>query len=140
MAKTTAPNQAAPTGGLVGYARVSTSDQNLDLQVDALNRAGCGRVFTDTASGSLAERPQLSAALDYLRSGDTLVVWRLDRLGRSLSHLVETVKGLEERGVGFRSAQESIDTTTYGGRLVFHLFCALAEFERDLIRERTHAG
>lgn len=124
----------------MGYARVSTSDQNLDLQVDALNRAGCGRVFTDTASGSLAERPQLSAALDYLRSGDTLVVWRLDRLGRSLSHLVETVKGLEERGVGFRSAQESIDTTTYGGRLVFHLFCALAEFERDLIRERTHAG
>jgi DNA invertase Pin-like site-specific DNA recombinase len=136
---TTEPVTTA-SGTLVGYARVSTADQNLDLQVDALDRAGCVRAFTDTASGSLAERPQLDAALDYLRRGDTLVVWRLDRLGRSLRHLVETVTALQERGVGFRSIQESIDTTTSGGRLVFHVFCALAEFERDLIRERTHAG
>ena len=127
-------------GSLVGYARVSTGDQNIDLQTDALQAAGCARVFTDTASGSLAERPQLSAALDYLRDGDTLVVWRLDRLGRSIRRLIETVGTLQERGIGFRSIQESIDTTTSGGRLVFHVFCALAEFERDLIRERTHAG
>jgi DNA invertase Pin-like site-specific DNA recombinase len=124
----------------VGYARVSTADQNADLQVDALRKAGCAKVFVDQASGSLAERPQLNAALDYLRPGDTLVVWRLDRLGRSLRHLVDTVMGLQERGVGFRSIRESIDTTTPGGRLVFHLFAALSEFERDLIQERTHAG
>lgn len=134
------PNRTSLTGSLIGYARVSTSDQSLDLQVDALDRAGCVRVFTDTASGSLAERPELDAALDYLRPGDTLVVWRLDRLGRSLRHLVETVTALQDRGVGFRSVQEAIDTTTSGGRLVFHVFCALAEFERDLIRERTYAG
>jgi DNA invertase Pin-like site-specific DNA recombinase len=127
-------------GSLVGYARVSTGDQNIDLQTDALQAAGCARVFTDTASGSLAERPQLSAALDYLRDGDTLVVWRLDRLGRYIRHLIDTVVILQERGIGFRSIQESIDTTASGGRLVFHVFCALAEFERDLIRERTHAG
>jgi DNA invertase Pin-like site-specific DNA recombinase len=127
-------------GSLVGYARVSTGDQNIDLQTDALQAAGCARVFTDTASGSLAERPQLSAALDYLRDGDTLVVWRLDRLGRYIRHLIDTVVILQERGFGFRSIQESIDTTASGGRLVFHVFCALAEFERDLIRERTHAG
>ena len=125
---------------LVGYARVSTSDQSPDLQIDALRQSGCAKVFTDKASGSLAERPQLTAALEYLRAGDTLVVWRIDRLGRSLPHLVQTVLALQERGVGFRSLNESIDTTTPGGRLVFHLFAALAEFERDLIRERTRAG
>jgi DNA invertase Pin-like site-specific DNA recombinase len=130
----------APSESLVGYARVSTIDQSLDLQTDALRQAGCARIFTDTASGSLAERPQLAAALDHLRQGDTLVVWRLDRLGRSLRHLVDTVADFEQRGVGFRSIQEAIDTTTPGGRLVFHVFCALAEFERDLIRERTYAG
>ena len=128
------------TGNLIGYARVSTADQNLDLQSDALASAGCQRVFMDTASGSLADRPQLVACLDYVRGGDTLVVWRLDRLGRSLPHLIDTVRSLAERGVGFKSVQESIDTTTPGGRLVFHVFAALAEFERDLIRERTHAG
>jgi len=125
---------------LVGYARVSTADQNLDLQKDALAQAGCERVFTDTAGGAKAERPGLAAALDFLRPGDTLAVWKLDRLGRSLKHLIETVQQLESRGVGFRSLRESIDTTTSGGKLVFHLFAALAEFERDIIRERTEAG
>src|SRR3712207_6413543 len=125
---------------LIGYARVSTTDQTLALQQDALTAAGCERLFTDTASGSLADRPGLTEALTHLRSGDTLVVWRLDRLGRSLKHLIETVTALSERGVGFRSLQEQIDTTTSGGKLVFHVFGALAEFERDIIRERTQAG
>lgn len=125
---------------LVGYARVSTNDQNLDLQNDALRAAGCERLFTDTASGAKAERPGLTQALTECRKGDTLVVWKLDRLGRSLPHLVETVKGLVERGVGFKSLQENIDTTTSGGKLIFHIFASLAEFERDLIRERTNAG
>lgn len=125
---------------LLGYARVSTIQQELALQHDALAAAGCARIVSDTASGALGERPELARALDHLREGDTLVVWRLDRLGRSLRHLVDTVCGLAERGVGFRSLQESIDTTTPGGRLVFHVFAALAEFERDLIRERTRAG
>ena len=125
---------------LIGYARVSTLEQEAALQLDALEAVGCERTYTDRSSGALAERPELTRALDHLRAGDTLVVWRLDRLGRSLRHLVETVGALEERGVGFRSLTESIDTTTPGGRLVFHLFAALAEFERDLIRERTHAG
>src|SRR5512146_3189384 len=125
---------------LVGYARVSTADQTPALQRDALSAAGCGRLFTDTASGAKAERPGLDEALEFLRPGDTLVVWRLDRLGRSLRHLIETVSLLEQRGIGFRSLQESIDTTTSGGKLVFHVFGALAEFERDLIRERTSAG
>jgi len=128
------------TGNLVGYARVSTADQSLDLQSDALSVAGCKRVFMDTASGSLADRPQLTACLDYVRDGDTLVVWRLDRLGRSLPHLIETVRSLADRGIGFKSVQEAIDTTTPGGRLVFAVFAALAEFERDLVSERTHAG
>ncbi len=127
-------------GTLIGYARVSTEDQSLDLQTDALDRVGCARVFTDVASGALAERPQLTAALDYVRPGDTLVVWRLDRLGRSLGHLVATVLALQEREVGFMSTEESIDTTTATGRLVFHVFAAMAEFERDLVRERTRAG
>jgi DNA invertase Pin-like site-specific DNA recombinase len=128
------------SGDLVGYARVSTWDQNLDLQTDALHEAGCVRVFTDTASGTRTDRPQLAAALDYVRPGDTLLVWRLDRLGRSLKHLVETVTGLHEREVGFKSLTESIDTTTSTGKLVFHIFAALAEFERDLIVDRTKAG
>ena len=125
---------------LVGYGRVSTADQTLGLQKDALAQAGCERLFTDTASGSRADRPGLDEALDFLRPGDTLVVWRLDRLGRSLRHLIDTLGGLDQRGIGFRSLQEQIDTTTSGGKLVFHVFGALAEFERDLIRERTHAG
>lgn len=125
---------------LVGYARVSTADQNPDLQRDALSAAGCARVFEDEGSGARADRPGLAQALDYARDGDILVVWKLDRLGRSLSHLIEAVAGLEARNVGFRSLTEDIDTTTPGGRLVFHLFGALGEFERDLIRERTRAG
>jgi DNA invertase Pin-like site-specific DNA recombinase len=124
----------------IGYARVSTEEQTLDLQLDALQAAGCDRLFTDTASGAKAERPGLRETLDHLRAGDTLVVWRLDRLGRSLRHLIETVTTLAERGVGFKSLTESIDTTSPGGKLIFHLFGALAEFERDLIRERTKAG
>jgi DNA invertase Pin-like site-specific DNA recombinase len=127
-------------GHLLGYARVSTTDQQPHLQVDALQRAGCHRVFTETASGARSDRPTLAQVLDQLRPGDTLVVWKLDRLGRSLRHLVDTVTGLAERGIGFRSLQEAIDTTTPGGKLVFHVFAALAEFERDLVRERTSAG
>jgi DNA invertase Pin-like site-specific DNA recombinase len=125
---------------LLGYARVSTTDQNPDLQLDALKSASCFRVFVDRASGALDERQELTKALDQLRPGDTLVVWKLDRLGRSLRHLIDTVAELQRRGVGFRSLQENIDTTTPGGKLVFHLFGALAEFERDIIRERTNAG
>src|SRR3954464_8613236 len=125
---------------LIGYARVSTLDQTLALQQDALTVAGCEQLYTDTASGSVTDRRGLTQALSHLRSGDTLVVWRLDRFGRSLAHLIDTIRGLQERGVGFRSLQEQIDTTTSGGKLVFHVFGALAEFERDLIRERTHAG
>jgi DNA invertase Pin-like site-specific DNA recombinase len=124
----------------IGYARVSTADQNPELQIDTLRAAGCSRIFTDYVSGTKTSRPQLDRAFDHLRLGDTLVVWKLDRLGRSLPHLVETVKNLAERNVGFRSLQDPVDTTTAGGRLVFHIFAALAEFERDLIRERTYAG
>jgi DNA invertase Pin-like site-specific DNA recombinase len=125
---------------LIGYARVSTTEQNLDLQTDALNRAGCEKLFTDTTSGARSERPGLGQTLQHLRRGDTLVVWKLDRLGRSIRHLIDTVGQLQERKVGFRSLQESIDTTTSGRKLVFHVFAALAEFERDLIRERIRAG
>ena len=125
---------------LVGYARVSTLDQNPALQRDALAAAGCTKLFEDRASGARADRPGLAQALAFLREGDVLVVWKLDRLGRSLPHLIETVAALAARGVGFRSLTEAIDTTTPGGRLVFHLFGALGQFERDLIRERTRAG
>src|SRR4051812_7251313 len=125
---------------LIGYARVSTTDQTLDLQLDALTNAGCTKTFTDTVSGGTAERPGLAEAFSHLRDGDTLVVWRLDRLGRSLTHLIDAVTTLSGRGVGFRSLQEQIDTTTSGGKLIFHVFGALAEFERDIIRERTKAG
>lgn len=124
----------------LGYARVSPTDQDAALQLDALNAAGCYRVWIDTISGSLEHRPELTKLLDQLRPGDTLVVWRLDRLGRSIRHLIDQLQALAERGVGFRSLQETIDTTSPGGRLVFHVFAALTEFERDLIRERTHAG
>jgi DNA invertase Pin-like site-specific DNA recombinase len=125
---------------LVGYARVSTFEQTLDLQQDALKQAGCSQFFTDTISGGVSDRPGLHDAMLYLREGDTLAVWRLDRLGRSLKHLIETITALHERGIGFRSLTENIDTTTSTGKLVFHIFGALAEFERDLIRERTQAG
>jgi DNA invertase Pin-like site-specific DNA recombinase len=125
---------------LIGYARVSTDDQNLDMQRDALEKAGCEQIYTDRVSGTKDNRPGLTVALSHLRSGDTLVVWRLDRLGRSLRHLIDTVTGLQERGIGFKSITESIDTTTSGGKLVFHIFGALAEFEREIIRERTQAG
>jgi DNA invertase Pin-like site-specific DNA recombinase len=128
------------TRDLIGYARVSTDEQNLDLQLDALTSAGCKRVSRDVGSGSLKHRPQLEACFDYLRSGDTLVVWRLDRLVRGLKHLIESIDDLHGREVGFRSLTEAIDTTTPAGRLQFHIFGALAEFERELIRERTRAG
>lgn len=124
----------------IGYARVSTDDQALALQQDALEKAGCDQVFTDTVSGAQTERPGLSQALAYCRPGDTLVVWKLDRLGRSLTDLIRWLAALQEQGIGFHSLTEQIDTTSPGGKLVFHLFGALAEFERDLIRERTRAG
>lgn len=125
---------------LIGYGRVSTADQYLRMQEDALKSAGCEEIFTDTASGVKTARPGLHTALSHLRKGDTLVVWRLDRLGRSLAHLIQTVKELSEKGIGFKSLQENIDTTTSGGQLIFHIFGALAQFERELIKERTQAG
>lgn len=125
---------------LIGYARVSTEDQNLNLQRDALQHAGCLKTYEDRISGAQAERPGLATALEVLRGGDTLVIWRLDRLGRSLKDLIHLVEKLESQGIGLKSLQENIDTTSSGGRLVFHVFGALAEFERNLIRERTQAG
>lgn len=125
---------------LIGYERVSTDDQNLALQHDALQAAGCEKIFADKMSGAKADRLGLKEAFEFARKGDTIVVWRLDRLGRSLKDLMALVEGLEQRTIGFRSLQESIDTTSSGGRLIFHLFGALAEFERNLIRERTQAG
>lgn len=124
----------------IGYARVSTLEQNPDLQHDALKKAGCKKIYTDNASGVKKEHPALNQILEHIRKGDCLVVWRLDRLGRSLKHLIEVVEDLQSRKVGFVSIQEGINTTTAGGRLVFHIFGALSEFERNLIRERTHAG
>jgi DNA invertase Pin-like site-specific DNA recombinase len=125
---------------LIGYARVSTDDQNLDLQKDALTQAGCEKILKDHQSGAKAARPGLQAALEYAREGDTLVVWRLDRLSRSLQDLIEMVNQLEERGIGLKSLHESLDTSSSSGKLIFHIFGALAEFERNLIRERTQAG
>lgn len=125
---------------LVGYARVSRPEQSLNLQIDALKQAGCEIIFSDTVSGAKAERKGLDEALAYLRAGDVLVCWKLDRLGRSLKHLIELANELDGRGIGLKSLQENIDTTTAGGRLIFHLFGALAEFEREIIRERTNAG
>lgn len=124
----------------IGYARVSTTEQNLDLQTDALEKVGCEKLFQDVASGAKDERKGLLEAIEFARKGDTFVVWKLDRLGRSLKHLIETVTLLHQKGVGFASLQENIDTTTSGGKLIFHVFGALAEFERELIRERTNAG
>src|SRR3954470_19051107 len=125
---------------LIGYARVSTTDQTLALQQDALTNAGCQRIFTDTVSGAQTDRPGLSEALSHLREGDILVVWKLDRLGRSLKDLIARITELQNRDIGFKSLTENIDTTTSGGKLIFHIFGALAEFERDIIRERTQAG
>lgn len=129
-----------PAGMRFGYARVSTSEQHEALQMDALNAYGCDRVFVDKASGKMESRPALDDMLSQLRAGDTVVVWRLDRLGRSLRHLIDVVSDLDRRGVALASLRESIDTSTPGGKLIFHVFGALAEFERDLIRERTAAG
>ena len=125
---------------LIGYARVSTTEQHLHLQQDALKAAGCLKVFTDTISGAKLERKGIDEALSFIRGGDTLVVWRLDRLGRSLKDLIERITDLHNRNIGFKSLTENIDTTTSGGKLIFHIFGALAEFERDIIRERTNAG
>lgn len=124
----------------IGYARVSTAEQNLTLQTDALEAAGCERVFVETASGAQRDRPKLQRTLDFMRPGDTLVVWKLDRLARSMRQLIDTVELLQSKGIGFRSLTEAIDTTTAGGMLVFHVFAALAQFERAIIRERTKAG
>lgn len=125
---------------LIGYARVSTLDQNLALQKDALSEAGCERVFVETASGAQRDRPELKAAIEYMRAGDTLVVWKLDRLARSLKQLIETVEDLGAREIALRSLTEAMDTSTSGGKLIFHVFGALAEFERAILRERTRAG
>lgn len=125
---------------IIGYARISTGDQSLNLQIDALKEAGCRRIFEEIASGSRRDRPVLIDTIDHLLRGDTLVVWKLDRLARSLQQLIETVEILHKLGCGFKSLTEAIDTTTAGGRLVFHIFGALAEFERNIIRERTLAG
>lgn len=124
----------------IGYARVSTDDQNLNLQRDALRDAGCEPVFEDQVFGMAVRRPSLEQALAHLKAGDNLVVWRLDRLGRTLPHLIEMIRQIGEKGAGFRSLTESIDTTTAGGQLYFHMMGALAEFERALIVERTRAG
>ena len=125
---------------LIGYARVSTEEQDTALQRDALTAAGCDRLFVETASGSRIDRVQLQAALAFARKGDTIVVWKLDRLARSLSQLIQTVESMEARGIGIRSLTETIDSTTPGGKLIFHIFGALAEFERAVIRERTREG
>jgi DNA invertase Pin-like site-specific DNA recombinase len=125
---------------LIGYARVSTADQNPSLQTDALIAAGCTRTFVETASGAQLDRPQLKAALDYIRPRETLVVWKLDRLARSLPQLITTIDLLHKRECGFQSLTEAIDTTTASGKLVFHIFASLTEFERSIIRERTKAG
>ncbi len=125
---------------LVGYARISTQDQNLHLQNDALQKAGCDKIFQDIASGAKSERQGLTEAINFCRSGDSLIVWKLDRLGRSIRNLIDIINLLQQKNIGFKSLQENIDTTTSGGKLVFHIFSALAEFERDIIRERTRAG
>jgi len=125
---------------LIGYARVSTDDQNLHLQHDELKKAGCEKFFDDKITGSKIDRPGLDAAIDYARESDVIVVWRLDRLSRSLKDLIQVVSDLESQGIGLKSIHESIDTTSSSGKLIFHIFGALAEFERNLMRERTHAG
>jgi hypothetical protein len=134
------PDQQAKNGALIGYARVSTQDQSTDLQLDALAKAGCARVFSESASGAQRDRPELACALYYMRPGDTIVVWKLDRVARSFKQLIETMESLGGNGIGFRSVSESIDTTTTGGKLVFRIFAALAEVARSMIRERTPAS
>lgn len=124
----------------LGYARVSTDLQNPDLQLDALHSAGCDRIWTDRVSGAVLARPELEALIDHARPGDTVIVWKLDRLGRSVKDLVALMTEFEKRNIGFKSITENIDTTTAGGVLIFHVFAALAQFERDLIRARTIAG
>lgn len=124
----------------IGYARVSTHEQDLALQLDALTKEGCEKIFQEKASGAHRDRPELKAALSYMRKGDTLVVWKIDRLARSLKQLIETIESFQERGIGFKSLQDPIDTSSPSGKLVFHIFAALAEFERGVIRERTTAG
>jgi DNA invertase Pin-like site-specific DNA recombinase len=125
---------------LVGYARVSTTEQNLDLQHDALEQAHCGRIFTDTVSSAKDDRPGLTQALSFVREGDTLIVWKLDRLGRTMKGLILLIEELKTRGIHFKSIQDNIDTTTPAGQLFFHMNAAYAQYERDIIRERTHAG
>lgn len=125
---------------LIGYQRTSTLEQNLDLQSDALKNAGCERIFSDQVSGAKFDRPGLNEALNFAREGDCICVWRLDRLGRSLQHLIEVVADLESRGVGLKSLTENVDTSSAGGKLIFHVFAAMAEFERNLTRERCLAG
>ena len=125
---------------IIDYARVSTIDQNPDLQIDALEKAGCEKIFIDKASGSIADRPELDKLRNMLRKGDVLVIWKLDRLSRSLKHFMEWVDFLEEEGVELKSIQDSIDTSTPMGKFVFHLFGALGQLEKDIIRERTMAG
>ena len=124
----------------LGYARVSTKDQHLELQIDALTKAGCEKIYQDIASGARTERPALNEMINHLRPGDVLVIWKLDRLGRSLNHLIGLVNDLMKKNIGLQSLHDPIDTTTAQGRLSFNLFASLAEFERDLIRERTQAG
>jgi len=124
----------------IGYARVSTGEQTTVSQIDALATAGCDRVFEETASGARTDRPVLAEAIEYLREGDVLVAWKLDRVARSLPHLISLMDDLNRRGIGFRSLTEQIDTTTASGKLIFHIFAALSEFERDIIRQRTRAG
>lgn len=125
---------------IVGYARISTTEQNLDLQTNALNQVGCEKIFTDCISGFKNERPGLSEALNFVRAKDVLVVWKLDRLGRSLKHLIDTIESLTQKDIEFKSIQENFDTRTPSGKLLFHIFGSISEFERDLIRERTLAG
>lgn len=124
----------------IGYARVSTLDQNLDLQIDALNQAGCKKIFQEKITGTKLKREQLQNAIDYLRAGDVLVIWKLDRLGRSLKDLLLIVNELNQKEIGLKSLHENIDTTTPTGKLIFHIFASLAEFEKDVIKERTNAG
>ncbi|QBJ96414.1 recombinase family protein [Rhodococcus sp. ABRD24] len=132
--------RSCPVSAILGYVRVSTTDQSVDLQTDALRAIGCFRIWEETASGARRDRPELEKVLDALRPGDQIAVWKLDRLGRSLSHLIETVRRIEEAGASLRSISDCIDTSTPNGRFTFHVFGALAEFERELVRERTLAG
>lgn len=124
----------------IGYARVSTKEQNLSLQIDALKKEGCYMVFQEKVSGSKADRPELRKMIDQLREGDIIIIWKLDRLGRSFRDLVNLIREIQDRGAGLKSLNDSIDTTTAHGKLIFHIFASLAEFERDIISERTKAG